>query len=70
MSKVDLDDSWWNGVTNGLTNRLMDNAISTVASWFGGGVQNASFKIAAKQCLTLGWLSLLDCGGGGCRTFL
>ena len=56
MSKVDLDDSWWNGVTNGLTNRLTDNAISTVASWFGGGcvcVQNASFKVAA-QCLTLG----------------
>ena len=36
MSKVDLDDSWWNGVTNGLTNR---QAISRVASWLGGGAE-------------------------------
>ena len=32
---------------NGLTNGLLDNTISR------GGVQNASFKIAAKQCLTV-----------------
>ena len=31
MSKVDLHDSWWNGVTNRLTNGLTDNAISRVA---------------------------------------
>ena len=33
-----------------------DNTISRVASLLGGGGggQNASFKIAAKQCLTLG----------------
>ena len=31
MSKDDLDDSWWNGVTKGLTNGLTDNAISRVA---------------------------------------
>ena len=37
MSKVDLDVSWWNSVTNGLTNELMDNAISRVASWLGVG---------------------------------
>ena len=24
MIKVDIDDSWWNGVTNKLTNERMD----------------------------------------------
>ena len=48
MNKVDLDDSWWNGVTNRLTNGLMDNATSRVTSLW-GGEQNDLFKVAAKQ---------------------
>ena len=51
MSKVDLDDSWWNGVMNGLTNGLTNGSNGH------GGVQNASFKIAAKQCINVRKLS-------------
>ena len=31
MNKVDLDDSWWKGITDERTNKRTDNAVSRVA---------------------------------------